>query len=187
MNTSSKTMKIVEAAMLMAMAMVLSYLKVYELPQGGSITLEMLPLVVLGLRRGAKWGCAGGLAFGLLQMFLGFSNVLYCNTLLAMIGCVLLDYLLAFTVLGLAPVFANLFSNKVTGYVVGSAIVGLLRFVCSFLSGWLLWGSYAPEGMGAVTYSFVYNGSYMVPNIIIMAVIVGILAKIVPGIFKKQD
>lgn len=86
MNTSSKTRNLVEAAMLLAMAMILSYIKVYELPQGGSITLEMLPIVVLALRQGTKMGCLGG-------------------------------------------------------FVGGAVIGGLLRFVCSFLSGWLLWGS----------------------------------------------
>lgn len=186
MNTSSKTQKLVEAAMLLALAMILSYIKVYELPQGGSITLEMLPIVVLALRQGTKMGCFGGFVFGLLQMILGFSNVLYCQTLIAMIGCILLDYLLAFTVLGLAPVFEKMTSNKIVGYVLGAVIVGLLRFVCSFLSGWLLWGSYAPEGMGAVVYSFTYNASYMIPNIIILAVVIAILAKTAPKIFAQQ-
>ncbi len=173
--------------MLIAMAMVLSYIKLFELPQGGSITLEMLPLVVMGLRNGKKWGCITGFAHGLLQMILGFSNVMYCATLLAQIGCILLDYLLAFTVLGLADVFAAPFkSNRLTGAAFGAAAVGILRFLCSFLSGWLLWGSYAPEGMSAVAYSFVYNASYMVPNIIIMTVIIVILCKIAPQLFRSQ-
>ncbi len=184
MNTSSKTKTLVEAAMLLALSMILSYIKVYELPQGGSITLEMLPIVVLALRHGTKWGCFSGMVFGLLQMILGFSNVMYCNTLLAMIGCILLDYLVAFTALGLAPAFANMMKNRVVGYTVAAVIVGFLRFVCSFLSGWLLWGSYAPEGMGAVVYSFVYNASYMIPNIIILAVVIAILAKTAPKLFR---
>lgn len=186
MNTSSKTRILVESAMLLALSMILSYIKVYELPQGGSITLEMLPIVVIALRHGTKWGCFSGFVFGLLQMILGFNNVLYCNTILAMIGCILLDYVLAFTALGLADFFASKFSNKTTGVVAGSVIVGLLRFVCSFLSGWLLWGSYAPEGMGAVVYSFVYNASYMIPNIIILAVVMGLLSKTAPKLFQQQ-
>lgn len=188
MNTSSKTRILVEGAMLIAMATILSYLKFYELPQGGSITLEMLPLVVMGLRHGTKWGCLTGFVHGLLQMILGFSNVMYCSTLLAQIGCILLDYLLAFTVLGLAPAFKSLVKgNPFAGCIVGTVCVGLLRFLCSFLSGWLLWGSYAPEGMGAVVYSLTYNGSYMIPDIIILAIIIAILYKVAPMVFAKQE
>lgn len=187
MNTSSKVRIMVEGAMLIAMAYVLALIKFYELPQGGSITLEMLPLVVMGLRNGSKWGCLTGLVHGLIQMILGFDNVMYCSTLIAQIGCILLDYLLAFTVLGLAPAFAKPFQNQVFGAVFGAVIVGLLRFLCSFLSGWLLWGSYAPEGMTAVVYSLGYNGSYMVPDIIITAVIVAILYSVAPKLMRGQE
>lgn len=188
MQRNSKTVILVEGAMLIALATALSYLKIFEMPYGGSITLEMLPLVIMGLRRGAKWGCLTGFVHGLLQMILGFSNVLYCATLLSQIGCIVLDYLLAFTVLGLAAVLAQPFSkNKKAGYIVGSVLAGVLRFACSFLSGWLLWGSYAPEGMNAAYYSLVYNGAYMVPDIIILAVVVGILAFTVPKIFITES
>jgi thiamine transporter len=187
MSKSSNTRTLVEGAMLIALATLLSYIKFYDMPYGGSITLEMLPLVIMGLRNGTKWGCFTGFVHGLLQMILGFSNVMYCATLLSQIGCIVLDYLLAFTVLGLAPLFAKLLpKNPKLGYVAGSIICGLLRFLCSFLSGWLLWGSYAPEGMSAVWYSFVYNASYMVPDIIILAVVVGILSTTVPKLFRPS-
>lgn len=187
MNTSSKTRYLAEGAMLIAMATILSYIKLFELPQGGSITLEMLPIVIMGLRNGTKWGCFTGFVHGVLQMIIGFSNVMYCATLLSQIGCILLDYVLAFTVLGLAPVFVKLAKNRLAGVTIGAIIVGLLRFVCSFLSGWLLWGSYAPEGTGAVVYSLTYNGSYMIPNIIIMAVIIGILYRVAPKFFREAE
>jgi thiamine transporter len=184
--SKSNTRTLVEGAMLIALATLLSYIKFYDMPYGGSITLEMLPLVIMGLRNGTKWGCFTGFVHGLLQMILGFSNVMYCATLLSQIGCIVLDYLLAFTVLGLAPVFAKFFKNAKIGYIVGAIICGLLRFLCSFLSGWLLWGSYAPEGMSAVWYSFVYNAAYMVPDIIILAVVIGILAVTVPKLFQSS-
>lgn len=188
MKNTSNTKVLVEGAMLIALATILSYIKFYEMPFGGSITLEMLPLVIMGLRNGTKWGCFTGFVHGLLQMIIGFSNVMQCATLLAQIGCILLDYLLAFSVLGLAPLFAGLFKkNKRVGFIVGSVIVGFLRFVCSFLSGWLLWGSYAPKGMSAVHYSFVYNASYMIPDTLILAVIVGILAYSTPKLFRSNN
>lgn len=188
MSKKSNTRTLVEGAMLIALATVLSYLKIFEMPMGGSITLEMLPLVIMALRNGPKWGCFTGFVHGLLQMIIGFSNVLYCATLLAQIGCILLDYLLAFTVLGFAPVFALICKNqKKIGYILGAVIAGLLRFLCSFLSGWLLWGSYAPEGMHPAYYSLVYNGAYMVPDILILAVVVGILAFATPKLFVSEE
>lgn len=188
MSRNSKTRILVEGAMLIALATVLSYLKIFEMPFGGSITLEMLPLVIMGLRRGPKWGCLTGFVHGLLQMIIGFSNVMYCATLISQIGCILLDYLLAFSVLGLAPLFASLLkNNKKVGFIVGSVCVCILRFLCSFLSGWLLWGSYAPEGMNAAYYSLVYNGAYMLPDTIILAVVVAILAYTVPKIFWAEE
>ncbi len=101
-DTSKKTFLLVEGALMIAMAFVLSYIKLYDMPMGGSITLEMIPLVIMGLRHGVKWGTFTAAVHGIIQLILGFSNVMYCATIPAMIGCVLLDYLFAFTVLGLA-------------------------------------------------------------------------------------
>lgn len=188
MNTSSKTRIMVEGAMLIALATVLSFLKFGEMPFGGSITLEMIPLVVMGFRNGPKWGVFTGFVHGLLQMIIGFSNVMYCATLLAQIGCILLDYLLAFSALGLGIVFAFGYKkNKIVGAVCGSVVVGALRFLCSFISGIVLWGSYAPEGMNVALYSLIYNGSYMLVDTIIAAVAMGIIAAVAPKILISQD
>lgn len=176
-DTSKKTFLLVEGALMIAMAFVLSYIKLYDMPMGGSITLEMIPLVIMGLRHGVKWGTFTAAVHGIIQLILGFSNVMYCATIPAMIGCVLLDYLFAFTVLGLAGLFLPLFKNKLIGAAVGTAICGALRFLCSFLSGWLLWGSYAPKGWSVAYYSLIYNGSYMLPNIIIGVIVILIIGK----------
>ncbi len=183
---NSKTRILVEGAMMMALATILAEIKFFDLPQGGSITLEMVPLVIMGYRNGLKWGCFTALVHGLLQMILGFNNVLYCPTLLTQIGCILLDYVLAFGCLGLAPLFAGLVKeNKYVGYGLGAAIVGFLRFVCSFLSGLLIWDSYAPEGVPVWIYSLGYNGSYMLPDTIIVVILVVLLYKIQPKIVEK--
>lgn len=187
-NTSKKTFLLVEGALMIAMAFVLSYIKLYDMPMGGSITLEMIPLVIMGLRHGVKWGTFTAAVHGIIQLILGFSNVMYCATIPAMIGCVLLDYLFAFTVLGLAGLFLPLFKNKLIGAAVGTAICGALRFLCSFLSGWLLWGSYAPKGWSVVYYSLIYNGSYMPPNIIIGVIVILIIGKTAPGfLFQNKE
>lgn len=188
MKSGTKIRILIEGALFIAFAMVLSYIKLLDMPFGGSITLEMLPLVIMALRNGVKWGCLTGFVHGLIQMILGFSNVLYCNTIMAQIGCIMLDYILAFTVLGLAPVFARCAGkNKRAGFLIGSIVAGLLRFLCSFLSGCLLWGSFAPKEMNIAVYSLLYNGAYMVPDIIIMAVVVVILEEKVPKLFAKNN
>ncbi|MBQ0027018.1 MAG: energy-coupled thiamine transporter ThiT [Lachnospiraceae bacterium] len=188
-KTNSTTKVIVEGAMLIALATVFSYFpKIgFTWLYGGSITLEMIPIALMSYRNGTKWGCITGFTHGLLQMILGFSNVMYCATLIAQIGCILLDYLLAFSALGLAAFFAGMLKEKkFAGYIFGAVMVGLLRFICSFLSGWLLWGSYAPEGTAPAVYSLVYNGSYMLPNTIIMVVVFAVIAKTAPVLLNAN-
>ena len=72
----------------------------------------MSPLIVMGIRHGVKWETFTATVHGVIQMILGFSNVMYCATILAMIGCVFLDYIFAFMVLGLAGLFQPLFKNR---------------------------------------------------------------------------
>ena len=102
------------------------------------------------------------------------------GTLLSFILCILLDYVIAFTVLGLSGFFASFFKkNQLFGYGFGAFCVCMLRFVCSFLSGAILWGEYITWGFENVwAYSFVYNISYMLPNAILTAVIIIALCKV---------
>jgi thiamine transporter len=161
----------IECALMIALATVLSYIPLFSMPWGGSITLcSMAPLVIISLRHGVKWGVGTGLVHGLLQMMLGFQNVLYCQTIGAMILCVLLDYVVAYGVMGLACLFTRPFPNKSAGYTVGVIVTGLLRLLCSFLSGILIWQDYAPEGMPVALYSIQYNAGYMLPEIAITVV-----------------
>jgi len=170
---TNKTRTLVECALMIAIATVLSYIPLFQMPMGGDITLcSMAPLVIASLRHGVKWGVGTGLVHGFIQMMMGLQNVMYAQTFLAMAGVVLLDYLLAFAVMGLACVFAKGFSNRTAGYAAGTAIVGVLRFLCSFVSGILIWGAYAPEDTPVWIYSLIYNGSYMLPEMIIMTIAV---------------
>mgnify|MGYP000105063966 CR=1 FL=1 len=130
-----------EAAVMVALAQILSYLKLMELPNGGSITLfSMVPFILVSFRHGVKWGLFTGFVNSLLQMLLGFYAP-PAPGLLPLVGMILLDYVLAFSFLGLACVFAKPFKNKLVGVAVGSAAVCVLRFLCSFLSGVLIWGN----------------------------------------------
>ena len=105
---SQKTRTLVECALMIALATVLSFITVYTLPQGGSITAaSMMPLVLASFRHGPKWGLFTGFVYSLIDLMRGFDNVMYCTTIGAMFLCILLDYLLAYSVMGLACVFGK--------------------------------------------------------------------------------
>lgn len=174
----NKILRITEGAIMIALAVVLEMVCHWLneitgiealLPFGGTITVSMLPIVYYSYRHGFAWGIGVGFTYSLLQIVLGHLSYLP-KELGALILCLLLDYLLAFTVLGIAELFAKPFGKKrLAGYCVGSIVVCVIRFVLSFLSGVILWGSYAPEGMNVWIYSLIYNGSYMLPNTILTA------------------
>ena len=110
-KTYSKTRILVECALMIAVGTVLANVKIYELPNGGSVTLlSMLPFVLISFRHGVKWGVFTGFVNSLLQMLLGFWAP-PVPTFLYFLGEVLLDYVLAFTALGLAGLFARPFHN----------------------------------------------------------------------------
>ena len=171
---------VTEGAIIIALAYVIELLCVWLnnltgvsalLPFGGTITVSMLPIAYYSYRRGIGWGIGVGFIYSLLQMLLGF-YVPPANTWWAVVLCVLLDYVIAFSIVGIAGLFSKPFGkNRLLGYGVGAVLVCVLRFVCSFISGVILWGSHAPEGMNVWVYSLVYNASYMLPN----AILTGIL------------
>lgn len=181
----SKTRTLIECALMIALGTVLSNIRLYSMPNGGSITaFSMLPFILLSFRHGLKWGLFTGFVNSLLQMLLGFWAP-PTPGLLPLVGMILLDYVLAFGVLGMACLFAKPFSNRLVGVGVGTAVVCFLRFMCSFLSGVLIWGNLA-DGLPAWTYSLVYNGSYMLPETILTVVAAVLLVKAAPSLFAEQ-
>ena len=168
---SSKTKILVEGAIMVALATVLSFIRVFKLPWGGSITLlSMLPIVLFSIRRGIKAGLTVSFLFSLVQFFQGIIDGLFGwgLTPVSLIACILLDYLIAFTVLGLAGIFRK---KGVTGWICGIAFAVMLRFIMHFLSGVIiwksfgqLWGDFFTEN--TVLYSLLYNGAYMLPEMI---------------------
>ena len=199
---------LVEAALMIALATVLSLFPLsLAWTRGGSITLlSMLPIIMMSLRHGLKWGLGTAFLYSLIQFAMGISNLAYCQTLGAQIGCVLLDYLLAFTALGLAGGIAKPFKNRLAGVTVSTAVVCMIRFVCSFLSGYIVWKDYDTAiewlnnfgwaawftehlGENALCwfYSFAYNFSYMLPETILTVAGAAVLYKAMPKLFARQD
>lgn len=179
-QTRQQLLALVEGAILMALAIVLDYLcKLipFQFPYGGGISISVLPLIYYAFRRGTAWGLGAGVVFSVLQIITGWYPP-PAGTWWAFLLCVLLDYFLAFTLLGLSDLFAKPFgSHRLVGYGVGAVAVCLLRFVCSFISGIVLWDSNAPEGMSVWLYSLLYNGGYMIPNAILVGIFAVLLCK----------
>lgn len=145
------TKQLVFAAMAVALAMITSYLKVWDMPMGGSITLfSMLFISLIGYWYGLKIGLMTGVAYGLLQLIV--------DPYIISIPQVLTDYIFAFGSLGLSGIFTNSKHGLMKGYILG--VLG--RFAFTFLSGLIFFSSYAEgTGMSAVLYSFAYNGAYI--------------------------
>ena len=194
MTTSySRTRILVEGAMMIALATVLSMIKIFEMPFGGSVTLlSIMPLILMSYRHGVRWGLLTAFVHSVLQLVLGISNIGYCPTVLSQIGCILLDYIIAFSVLGLADAIGKRFENRVVGVIVGAAAVCALRFVCSWLSGMLIWGSYQSyydwaTGMPVWLYSLIYNGNYMLPETVLTVIGTVLLVKTASRLFERQQ
>lgn len=212
---NSKTKKIVTTGVLIALGTILSMIKVYDLPYGGSITLfGMVPIVILGYKYGVKHGILSGVIFSVLQAILGatmsqafagmYDKESPVKSVVNIVLMAFIDYLVAFTVLGLSGMFKNKIKNHYASILVGSGVVVLLRLVAHFLSGWILWGSYAEwfftdvmtnslgknilatfSGQGlAVVYSLVYNASYMLPELLVT--LVGVAAIMAVPALRKQ-
>jgi thiamine transporter len=163
-NSDSTSRVLAEIAIFIALATALSFIIIFQLPQGGSITLaSMVPIIWLALRRGPKIGLTAGFVYGLVQLVV-MPQIYFLPQ-------VLLDYPLAFGCLGIAGVFQKRWASA--GVVV--AITG--RFIMHLISGALFFASYAPAGVNPWVYSGIYNGSYLLPELVISLFVIFLLQK----------
>ena len=174
------TKKLTASAVMIALAAVLSLVsKMIPAPwlQGGSVTLaSMVPIISAGILFGTKWGLCASFCYALIQMMFGFYPP-PTQTAIYFILVVLLDYIFAFGVLGLSGMFYSAFGKKYFAIPLSAFIVTVLRYICHILSGILIWGVYAGEGQSVFMYSLVYNGTYMVPEIIISTIVTAMVFK----------
>ncbi len=204
MNT--KTKKLVTSAMLIAIATVLSVIQPFQLPFGGGITIaSMTPIILISYIYGLKWGFFSSFIFALVQMLLGGKTVASfflpgeSKMILwqALLVC-FIDYILAYTILGIGGLFRNKLKNKTAGIALGSFCALLSRYIMHIISGAVFFGSWAEwffsqEGfysIGAVIlekfsggslafiYSVFYNGTYMIPEIIITTLVTPFIFRI---------
>ena len=207
----NKTKRLTESAMLLSVAIVLelvSKMFIPDMPFGGQVTLvSMLPVVLISWRHGVRWGLVAGAAYAGVEMLLGARTVAAAfqpgyfgdGTMIvnALVMC-LLDYLLAFTVLGIGGCFRNRIKRPGVGLMCGSLVALGARYLAHVASGYILFAGWAewfftqdgfpawgaalvaglnPAALGLV-YSIVYNGFYMVPEMILTAAAAVLIGRI---------
>jgi len=167
---------ITECAVMVALSLALSYLKI---PIGlafggfgGSIDLVMIPLIVYAVRRGLGWGLGAGLVFGTLKYFFASGAAINWQSML-------LDYSVAYMFVG----FAGLLRGKYRLMPLAALIGCAGRFVIHFISGVTIYAEYFEDvfmgigGLTPVTYSVLYNGTYMLPNTVLAVILCFLLRK----------
>jgi len=195
----NKTKTMVTCAMLIAIATVLSYWPKFEgmWPNGGSVTFcSMLPIVMISYLYGLKWGFMSSTVFAGIQILQGLKGIAGMDLVTTLL-VILIDYVIAFVVLGIGGIFRGKMNNVAKELCVGSVFAIFLRLVAHFISGYLLYSSWAEwfftqEGftlgnsifasLGNGTplymlYSFMYNASYLIPEMIITGVVAYIIGK----------
>ncbi len=163
---AQSTRHVAESGIAVALAAALGLVKVYQLPQGGSVTAgSMVPVFALSLRWGARTGVVAGVLLGLVNFVL---EPVFVHPVQF-----LLDYPVAFGALGLAGLFPRL---PWLGVTVG----GAARFLAHFLSGVVFFAQYAPQGTSPALYSALYNGSYMLPEVVVSVVLTLLVLRALP-------
>ena len=178
--SKKSTRALCEGGMMVALAVILGMLRLYRLPNGGSITIAILPLVFFAARYGPGWGFLAGFAYGGLDYIVGHGIAIDWTS-------ILFDYFLSYGLLGLG---AGLFhKNKYRAYI-GTVAGGALMFLSFYLVGVFIWGKYMPEEFLGLTmtspwiYSFLYNTISVGPNVVLTLILFALLHRVKP--IRKQ-
>ena len=181
-TSNLKLRALCEGAVFVALAQIIGYLKLFELPQGGSIVLSMLPIFIYCSRWGFGRGMLASFCFSILQLMLDGA---YAWGWQSMLG----DYIVAFSVLG----FAGLFHKSAKGFFVGTVVGSVCRFLVHWIVGIVVWGEYMPDTFFGMTmtrpafYSFLYNGSYMLIDMVLCLVVGALLWKPLGKYIRGED
>lgn len=208
-----KTKKLVTTAMLLAFALILSLIQIFRLPFGGSVTLvSMLPVILIGYMYGTKHGLLSALVYSVLQMLVGMGTVssffLPGESQMALYAAILIcviDYILAYSCLGLGGIFKSKVKSPLGALILGVAVCIISRYIMHIISGYIFFGTWAEwffadstglsqigafkgfcnwvmnnfSGNGlSMLYSFIYNGAYMIPELIITLIVAPIVYKV---------
>lgn len=168
-QSHTRVRMLTEGAVMIALAEILSFIPLYKMPWGGSVDLAMLPIIVYCVRWGFGPGMIVAFAHAILQMLFDGGFAYGWQSILG-------DYLVAYAVLGFAGLYKNRFANA-------TVLACVLRFLVHYVVGATIWAEYMPETFFSMTmtspwiYSALYNGAYMLPDMIVILVIGAILLK----------
>ncbi|MCI3196086.1 energy-coupled thiamine transporter ThiT [Bacillus sp. HU-1818] len=190
MNQSKQLVRLIEIAIMTGAAVILDIISgmFLRMPQGGSISIMMIPIFLISFRWGVKAGLTSGLLTGLVQIAIG-------NLFAQHPVQLLLDYLVAFAVIGISGLFASVVYkaavSKEKGKLITSVIIAVfmgsfLRYAAHVISGAVFFGSFAPKGTPVWIYSLSYNATYMVPSFIICAVVLCLLFITAPRLLQTE-
>lgn len=170
-NQKSSLRALTEGAVMVALAQILSYIKLWQMPWGGSVVLAMVPIILYAVRWGLAKGLVASFALGCLQFMFDGGFAIGWQSIVG-------DYVLAYGVLGLA----GLFHGKKGGIWLGTLVGGFARFLVHYVVGATIWAEYMPETFLGLSmhspwfYSLLYNLTYMGPNIAITLVAFALLS-----------
>lgn len=160
-----------ECAAMVALSVILSLLRLVSLPYGGAITMAgKLPLVVIGYRHGLKWGLISSFVYGAIELVLGLNTLSYVTGVASVVAVILLDYIFAFGVIGLSALTRKIQKQHIS-LMLGSLIACTARYICHVISGATVWAGLSIPTAAALTYSFIYNATYMLPETIILLIV----------------
>jgi len=167
----SKSQRLTETALMVALAAVLGLLPLASLPQGGNITAgQLIPVILIACRYGTKRGLLTGFVLGLIQL-LTDTRLIFAVSPLSVAAFILLDYMLAFTVIGFGGLFKKSVKNQGAALAAGALLVCSLRYFFHIISGVTVWSSWAPVSLSVFGYSLLYNAAYMLPETLITVVL----------------
>lgn len=184
---------LVESALMLAIATILSIFKLLELPYGGSVTIaSMLPIIMLSYRHGVGPGLLAGLAFGIIQQLLGLKSLSYVTGWQSIVAVILLDYIFAFAAAGLGGVFRSPKRSQEQSLVLGAILVSIIRYIFHVISGATVWAGISIPTAAALIYSIGYNATYMIPEMIVLTLVAYYIGtsldirKIRPSVMKNS-
>ena len=191
-TNKSLTKKLTESAVLLALATVLSFVTLLKLPYGGSITLcSTASIIILSYRHGTVWGVFSAFVFSLIQLLLGLSNLSYATSATAAIAIIMLDYIVAFSLIGLGGIFKRTFNSQTYALVLGTLISCALRYICHVISGCTVWAGVSIPNSQAIIYSLAYNATYMLPELLVTIIGITYLSQAVnfsePKLIRKTS
>lgn len=168
---NKSALRLTEGAVMIALATVLSMIKLADFPYGGSITAaSIFPIAVVAYRHGTLFGLACATVYGGLQQLLGLNTLSYFTSWQSILAIILLDYVIAFAACGLAGVFRKVNCKPCLKMTCGVVLACTVRYLCHVISGCTVWAGLSIPDSAALTYSLAYNATYMIPETLIAAI-----------------